>query len=347
MGKSTLFNALTKASVLAANYPFATIEPNVGIVAVPDKRLDELAKLFNATRIVPASIRFVDIAGLVAGASKGEGLGNQFLSHIRNVSVIIEVVRDFTDAQVTHVNQSIDARRDIATITTELALSDLETLNRRSSKLDKEVKANPKLKPLNDLVHKAASILDESKPLYHQLDEEELEALSDLGLLTAKPVIYAFNVDEADLINRTKLDSLSTLVSPAPSMFVCAKLESEFSALEDYDADELRESYGVKESGLEALVTLSFKTLGLQTFLTAGEKEVRAWTIKAGSNTRVAAGAIHSDMERGFIAADIVNYSDLITLGSWSAARSVGKVRTEGKDYIMQNDDVVEFKFNV
>ncbi len=347
MGKSTLFNALTKASVLAANYPFATIEPNVGIVAVPDKRLDELAKLFNATRIVPASIRFVDIAGLVAGASKGEGLGNQFLSHIRNVSVIIEVVRDFTDAQVTHVNQSIDARRDIATITTELALSDLETLNRRSSKLDKEVKANPKLKPLNDLVHKAASILDESKPLYHQLDEEELEALSDLGLLTAKPVIYAFNVDEVDLLNQAKLDSLSALVSPAPSMFICAKLESEFSALEDYDADELRESYGFRESGLEALVTLSFKTLGLQTFLTAGEKEVRAWTIKAGSSARTAAGAIHSDMERGFIAADIVNYSDLITLGSWSAARSVGKVRTEGKDYIMQNDDVVEFKFNV
>lgn len=347
VGKSTLFNSLTKASVLAANYPFATIEPNVGIVAVPDKRLDRLAKLFNTTRIVPASIRFVDIAGLVAGASKGEGLGNQFLSHIRNVSVIIEVVRDFTDTQVVHVNESIDAQRDIGTITTELALSDLETLNRRLTKLNKEIKANPKLKPVGDIVNKAISLLDDSKPLYHQLEEEDLEALSDLGLLTAKPVIYAFNVDEVDLINQAKLDSLSALVSPAPSMFICAKLESEFSTLEDYDAAELRESYGFRESGLEALVTLSFKTLGLQTFLTAGEKEVRAWTIKAGSSARTAAGAIHSDMERGFIAADIVSYSDLITLGSWSAARAVGKVRTEGRDYIMQDDDVVEFKFNV
>ncbi len=347
VGKSTLFNSLTKASVLAANYPFATIEPNVGIVAVPDKRLGRLARLFNTTKIVPASIRFVDIAGLVAGASKGEGLGNQFLSHIRNVSVIIEVVRAFTDSQVVHVNESIDAHRDISTITTELALSDLGTLTRHLAKLDKEIKANPKLKPQGEIVNKALAILDETRPLYHALSEEELESLSDLGLLTAKPIIYSFNVDEADLVNQAKLDSLSTLVSPAPSMFVCAKLESEFSALEDYDAAELRESYGVNKSGLETLVTLSFKTLGLQTFLTAGEKEVRAWTIKAGSSAKVAAGAIHSDMERGFIAADIVNYSDLISLGSWSRARAAGKVRTEGKDYIMQDDDIVEFKFNV
>ncbi|MGH7234632.1 MAG: redox-regulated ATPase YchF [Candidatus Saccharimonadales bacterium] len=347
VGKSTLFNALTKGSALAANYPFATIEPNVGIVAVPDQRLEVLAKLFKTTKIVPASVRFVDIAGLVAGASKGEGLGNQFLAHIRNVSVIVEVVRAFSDDQVTHVNNSVDANRDIDTIMTELALADLETLNRRITKLEKEVKADSKLKPLADLVSKAVGILNDGSALYQKLSTEEISEVTDLGLLTAKPVIYAFNVSESDLSDKEKQDQLAALISPAPAMFVCAKLEREFTSLEDYDASELRESYGMHESGLEELVDLSFKTLGLQTFLTAGEKEVRAWTIVAGSCAREAAGAIHSDMERGFIAADIVSYSDLISLKSWSAARSAGKVRTEGKDYVMRTDDVVEFKFNV
>lgn len=347
VGKSTLFNALTKGSALAANYPFATIEPNIGIVAVPDERLRKLAELFKTTNIVPASVRFVDIAGLVAGASKGEGLGNQFLAHIRTVSVIVEVVRAFTDDLVTHVNSSVDAKRDIDTILTELSLADLETLNRRLIKISKEAKADPKLAPLALLTQKAIQLLDNSHSLYANLLTEEIGELSDLGLLTAKPIIYVFNVDEAVLSDKARQDQLIAFVSSADAMFISAKLESELSTLEDYDASELRESYGLHKSGLETLDGLAFKTLGLQTFLTAGEKEVRAWTITAGATARKAAGTIHSDMERGFIAADIVSYPDLMALGSLSAARAAGKVRTEGKDYIMQPDDIVEFKFNV
>ena len=347
VGKSTLFNALTKGSALAANYPFATIEPNVGIVAVPDERLERLAELYKTTSIVPASIRFVDIAGLVAGASKGEGLGNQFLAHIRTISVIVEVVRAFEDDLITHVNASVDAKRDIDTILTELALADLDTLNRRMTKVAKEAKADPKLTPLVGLVQKAIDLLDSGKSLYSNLSAEEISELSDLGLLTAKPVIYVFNVDEAMLSNSARQDQLTKLAEPAEAMFISAKLESELATLEDYDAKELRESYGLHKSGLETLVGISFKTLGLQTFLTAGEKEVRAWTIPMGATAKQAAGTIHSDMERGFIAADIVSYPDLIALGSLAAARAAGKVRTEGKDYVMQPDDVVEFKFNV
>ena len=347
VGKSTLFNALTKGSALAANYPFATIEPNVGIVAVPDERLAKLAALFKTSSVVPATIRFVDIAGLVAGASKGEGLGNQFLSHIRTVSVIVEVVRAFDDDLITHVNASVDAKRDIDTILTELALADLDTLNRRLGKITKEAKANPKLASMLGLVQKAITLLDSSQSLYGNLSNEEIDELSDLGLLTAKPIIYVFNVDEAALSDSSKQDELTKLAAPHNSMSISAKLESELATLEDYDAKELRESYGIQKSGLETLVGLSFKTLGLQTFLTAGEKEVRAWTIPIASTAKQAAGTIHSDMERGFIAADIVSYPDLIQLGSLAAARAVGKVRTEGKDYIMQPDDVVEFKFNV
>ena len=347
VGKSTLFNALTKGSALAANYPFATIEPNVGIVAVPDERLAKLAALFKTTSVIPATIRFVDIAGLVAGASKGEGLGNQFLSHIRTVSVIVEVVRAFDDDLITHVNASVDAKRDIDTILTELALADLDTLNRRLSKITKEAKADPKLASMVGLVQKAITLLDSAQSIYGNLSNEEIDELSDLGLLTAKPIIYVFNVDEAALGDSSKQDELTKLAAPHNSMSISAKLESELATLEDYDAKELRESYGVQYSGLETLVGLSFKTLGLQTFLTAGEKEVRAWTIPINTTAKQAAGTIHSDMERGFIAADIVSYPDLIQLGSLAAARAVGKVRTEGKDYIMQPDDVVEFKFNV
>ena len=347
VGKSTLFNALTKGSALAANYPFATIEPNVGIVAVPDERLAKLAGLFKTTAVVPATIRFVDIAGLVAGASKGEGLGNQFLSHIRTVSVIVEVVRAFDDDLITHVNASVDAKRDIDTILTELALADLDTLNRRLGKITKEAKADPKLASMVGLVQKAITLLDSAQSLHGNLSTEEIGELSDLGLLTAKPIIYVFNVDEAALGDSSKQDELTKLAAPHNSMSISAKLESELATLEDYDAKELRESYGIQKSGLETLVGLSFKTLGLQTFLTAGEKEVRAWTIPIDTTAKQAAGTIHSDMERGFIAADIVSYPDLIQLGTLAAARAVGKVRTEGKDYIMQPDDVVEFKFNV
>jgi GTP-binding protein YchF len=347
VGKSTLFNALTKSSVLAANYPFATIEPNVGMAIVPDPRLQKLAELYGSNSIVPATVRFVDIAGLVSGASKGEGLGNQFLSHIRNVSAIVEVVRSFSDSSVTHVNSSINPKRDIDIILTELELADLETVNRRLDYLEKEVKANPKLAPKLESVKQAAQLLEEGKPVYPSLGNQTINQLGDLQLLTAKPIVYVFNVDEDSLKDQTELKHLSDLVHPAAALFIPAKLESELSNLEDYDAKELRESYGFHQSGLESLVVSTYQTLGLQSFLTAGQKEVRAWTIKQGSSASEAAGVIHGDMQRGFIAAEVVSYNDLVKTGSLTACRAQGKVRTEGKDYIMQPDDVVEFKFNV
>lgn len=347
VGKSTLFNALTKSSVLAANYPFATIEPNVGIVPVPDKRLNKLAQVYHTDKIVPATVRFVDIAGLVAGASKGEGLGNQFLSHIRGTSIIVEVVRAFSDSQVTHVSDNPNPSEDISVITTELVLADIETVGRRLPILEKEARANPKLSPQVELLKKVSSLLDEGKSLHPNLTEEELDSISDLQLLTTKPVIYVFNVDENDLSNTPRKDELVRLVSPSKALFVSAKLESELSSLDEAEAEELRESFEIKMSGLESLIGAAYDTLGLQSFLTAGEKEVRAWTIKKASTAPKAAGVIHGDFERGFIAAEIVNYHDLIEYGSISACRSAGKVRTEGKTYLMQPDDVVEFRFNV
>ncbi|MCL4357750.1 redox-regulated ATPase YchF [Patescibacteria group bacterium] len=347
VGKSTLFNALTKSTVLIANYPFATIDPNIGIALVPDPRLKQLAKLFHTSKIIPATISFVDIAGLVKGASQGEGLGNQFLSHIRNVAVIVEVVRTFADSKVAHVNQTIDPKRDIDIIATELALADIETLNRHLGQVEKEAKADPKLRPLLELIQKAYSLLENGQQLHAQLNPEELKQLSDLHLLSTKPVIYVFNVDEHNLVDREHQQSLAAMVEPSPALFISAKLEIELSTLEDYDAKELRESYGLHRSGLESLVIAAYKTLGLQSFLTAGEKEVRAWTIRSDCTAQEAAGEIHSDIQRGFIAADIVNFSDLITFGSWAACRSAGKVRTEGKNYRMQDGDVVEFRFNV
>ncbi len=346
VGKSTLFNALTGSNILAANYPFATIEPNTGIVPVPDERLAKLAAMYNTSKIVPATVTFVDIAGLVAGASEGEGLGNQFLSHIRSTNMIVQVVRAFEEPNVTHVDDKHDPAKDIETINTELVLADLQTVSKRLPKFEKEVRANPKLRPVLEAYQQVNTFLDTGHPLW-QHPEIDKDKLADLQLLTCKPIIYLFNVDEAGLNDNEKRASLSQLVAPAQALFVCAKLESELKDLDQADAAELLESYGQAQSGLVQLINGTYQTLGLQSFLTAGEKEVRAWTIPKGSTAPQAAGAIHSDFERGFIAADIVSYDDLITAGSLPAARSAGKVRTEGKTYVMRPNDVVEFKFNV
>ena len=346
VGKSTLFNVLTGSNILAANYPFATIEPNTGIVPIPDVRLTELADMYHAQKIVPATVTFVDIAGLVAGASQGEGLGNQFLSHIRTCNAIVQVVRAFTDTNVVHVDNDVSPQKDIDVINTELVLADLQTVGRRLPKFEKEVRANPKLKPVLDTLQRAKALLDDGKPL-SSVDDLELEHLTDLQLITAKPVIYVFNVDEEGLGDRTHCQELAKLVAPAQSLFVCAKLESELQGLDESDASELLASYGQSESGLVQLIHAAYDTLGLQSYLTAGEKEVRAWTIPQGATAPQAAGVIHGDFERGFIAAQIVDYTDLITAGSEAAAKSAGKIRTEGKTYIMRPNDVVEFRFNV
>ncbi len=346
VGKSTLFNALTDNNILAANYPFATIEPNTGIVPVPDPRLARLGALYHTQKIVPATVTFVDIAGLVAGASKGEGLGNQFLSHIRGCNAVVQVVRAFQDDSVVHVDNEVDPQKDIDVINTELVLADLQTVEKRLPKFEKEARANPKLKPIADTLQKVHDILDEGKPL-SSADGINLAHIADLQLITAKPVIYLFNVDEAGLQDNARTQALAALVAPAQSLFVCAKLESELRGLDEADAAELLESYGQKESGLAQLIHAAYETLGLQSYLTAGEKEVRAWTIKKGASAPEAAGVIHGDFERGFIAAQIVDYRDLIAAGSEAAAKSAGKIRTEGKDYLMQPDDVVEFRFNV
>lgn len=346
VGKSTLFNALTDSNVLAANYPFATIEPNIGIVPVPDSRLNKLAEMYKTEKIIPASIRFVDIAGLVAGASKGEGLGNQFLSHIRACSAIIQVVRAFNDSNVTHVDNDHNPQKDIDVINTELVLADLQTIEKRLPRLEKEVKANPKLQPLLECLNQARNSLDEGKPLW-STPEINTKDLRDLMLITSKSVIYVFNVDEEALSNEESMEKLRQLVSPADALFICAKLEDELKSLEDYDRVELLESYGQKESGLTQLIKSAYNSLGLQSYLTAGEKEVRAWTIHSNDTAPQAAGVIHGDFERGFIAAQIVDYNDLIEAGSEAGAKAAGKMRTEGKDYVMQPDDVVEFRFNV
>jgi hypothetical protein len=346
VGKSTLFNALTDSNVLAANYPFATIEPNIGIVPVPDERLNKLAELYKTEKIVPATIQFVDIAGLVSGASKGEGLGNKFLSHIRSCSAIIEVVRAFSDSNVTHVDNDHNPAKDIDVINTELILADLQTVEKRLPRLEKETKSNPKLKPLLDNLVAAHRSLDDGKPLW-STPEIDTAGLQDLMLITAKPIIYVFNVDDVTLGDEDAKEKLRQLVNPADSLFICAKLEDELKSLDGYDRIELLESYGQDESGLTQLIKAAYHSLGLQSYLTAGEQEVRAWTIPKSATAPQAAGVIHGDFERGFIAAQIVNYHDLIEAGSEPAARSAGKIRTEGKDYIMQPDDVVEFRFNV
>jgi ribosome-binding ATPase len=346
VGKSTLFNALTDGSALAANYPFATIEPNTGIVPVPDERLTKLADLYHTKKIVPATVTFVDVAGLVAGASNGEGLGNQFLSHIRGCNAIVQVVRAFSDDNVTHVDNEHEPKKDIDVINTELVLADLQTVERRLPKFEKEARANPKLKPELETLQAAHAFLDEGKPLWDQADINR-EHLADLFLITVKPIIYVFNVDETGLNANEKQESLKNLAAPATGLFICAKLEDELRGLDEPDRAELLESYGQKESGLIQLINAAYDTLGLQSYLTAGEKEVRAWTIPKGSTAPKAAGVIHGDFEAGFIAAQIINYHDLIEAGSETAAKAAGKIRTEGKTYVMRPDDIVEFRFNV
>lgn len=343
VGKSTLFNALTDSNILAANYPFATIEPNTGIVPIPDPRLKALSEMYNNAPVKPATVTFVDIAGLVAGASKGEGLGNQFLANIRTTNAIAHVVRAFSDTNVLHVDEEHDPKKDIDVINTELILADLQTVEKRLPRLEKEARANPKLIPLRDKLQAINKELNDGKPAYGH----DFEGLEDLQLLTMKPVIYVFNVDEQDLTDEAKQKKLQNLVAPAQSIFVCAKLEHELLGLDELDREELLASYGVQEAGLGQLIHAAYDTLGLQSYLTAGDKEVRAWTIPKGSTAPQAAGVIHGDFERGFIAAQVVDYNDLTASGSETAAKSAGKVRTEGKDYIMQPDDIVEFRFNI
>ncbi|HEX5456380.1 MAG TPA: redox-regulated ATPase YchF [Candidatus Saccharimonadales bacterium] len=347
VGKSTLFNALTGNAILAANYPFATIEPNTGIVPVPDPRLDKLAEMYGSKKIIPATVTFVDIAGLVAGASEGEGLGNQFLSHIRSCNAICHVVRAFEDNNVQHVDETHNPKKDIETINTELMLADLQTVDKRLSKIEKEAKANPKIRPIAEEMQKARHILDSGTPLNHCLDKLEPKLLDDLQLITMKPVIYLFNVDEDTLADEKKQAGLQALVGSAETVFVCAKLEEELKGLSSDEAEELLQTYGVSEKGLDKVIHSAYAALGLQSFLTAGEKETRAWTIGKGSTAPQAAGVIHSDFERGFIAAQVIDYDELIRAGSETAAKAAGKVRTEGKDYVMQPGDVVEFRFNV
>jgi GTP-binding protein YchF len=347
VGKSTLFNALTDSNILAANYPFATIEPNTGIVPIPDQRLQELSKLYDNAPIKPATVTFVDIAGLVAGASKGEGLGNQFLANIRTTNAIAHVVRAFDDPNVTHVDEAHDPKKDIDVINTELVLADLQTVEKRLPRLDKESRANPKLKPLLEKLQAIHATLNDGQPVYDKHEAKDFEGLEDLQLLTMKPVIYVFNVDEAGLSDENRQKELANMVAPARAIFVCAKLEHELLGLDEVDRQEMLASYGVREAGLEQLIHAAYDTLGLQSYLTAGEKEVRAWTVKKGSTAPQAAGVIHGDFERGFIAAQVVDYKDLVAAGSETAAKSAGKVRTEGKDYVMKPDDVVEFRFNV
>lgn len=346
VGKSTLFNALTDAEALAANYPFATIEPNTGIVPVPDARLSVLQKMYSADKLIPATITFVDIAGLVAGASKGEGLGNKFLANIRQCDAIVHVVRAFENDDIVHVADRIHPRDDIDIINTELILADLQTIEARIPKLAKEAKADPSKRGVSDYLSELKTSLEAGTPL-SALPSLDNEKIYDLHLLTAKPVIYVFNVDEETLSNDAKKVELTSLVAPAQTVFVCAKLEEELKGLDEADAVELLESYGVNEPGLLQLIHAAYDTLGLQSYLTAGPKEVRAWTIRKGSTAPQAAGVIHTDFERGFIAASVVDYDDLTSAGSEAAAKSAGKLRTEGKDYVMQPGDVVEFRFNV
>ena len=346
VGKSTLFNALTKNDVLAANYPFATIEPNVGVVELPDPRLKVLAGIFGSERILPATVSFVDIAGIVKGASEGEGLGNQFLANIREADAIAEVVRGFSDSDVVHVAGEVNPASDLETITTELALADLQSLEKAIPRLEKEVRGKKTEPAVLDAALAAQTALNSGTPL-SAAKGLDLAALKELGLLTAKPIIYVFNVDEEVLRDAARRSELEALVAPAHAVFLDAKIESELKDLDPADAAELLESTGQTESGLDQLARIGFDTLGLQTYLTAGPKESRAWTIHKGDKAPQAAGVIHTDFERGFIKAEIVSFDDLVATGSIAEARAKGKARIEGKDYVMHDGDVVEFRFNV
>ncbi|MBB5807669.1 GTP-binding protein YchF [Saccharothrix ecbatanensis] len=347
VGKSTLFNALTRNDVLAANYPFATIEPNVGVVSLPDDRLGRLAEIFASEREVPAVVSFVDIAGIVKGASEGAGLGNKFLANIREANAICQVIRVFDDSDVVHVDGRVDPVSDIETINTELILADLQTLEKAVPRLEKEARTQKDRRPALEAAQKARDILDGGRTLFSAQSEVDGSLLRELSLLTSKPFLYVFNADEAVLTDEAKLKELRELVAPADAVFLDAKVEAELLELDEESARELLESIGQHEPGLSALARAGFHTLGLQTYLTAGPKEARAWTIPKGATAPQAAGVIHTDFERGFIKAEVVSFADLVEAGSMSAAKSAGKVRIEGKDYVMVDGDVVEFRFNV
>jgi ribosome-binding ATPase len=342
VGKSTLFNALTRNNVVAANYPFATIEPNEGVVSLPDPRLAKLAELFGSERIVAAPVTFVDIAGLVRGASEGAGLGNKFLAHIRECDAICQVVRVFSDDDVTHVTGQVDPKSDIEVIDTELILADLQTLERALPRLEKEARNNKERKPVYEAALAAQEVLDSGTTLFAA--SVDASVLRELNLLTTKPFLYVFNADEAVLTDAARVAELRELIAPADAVFLDAAIESELAELDDESAAELLESIGQTERGLDALARAGFHTLKLQTFLTAGPKEARAWVIHQGDTAPKAAGVIHSDFEKGFIKAEIVSYDDLIAAGSMAAAKAAGKVRMEGKDYVMADGDVVEFR---
>ena len=345
VGKSTLFNALTKNDVLAANYPFATIEPNVGVVNLPDPRLTKLAEVFGSERILPAPVSFVDIAGIVRGASEGEGLGNKFLANIREADAIAQVVRGFVDDDVVHVEGGVNPQNDLETINAELQLADLETIEKAITRYEKEVRG----RKLDPSVLEAAVAARDALQRGELLSAANLDLapIRELGLLTAKPFIFVFNVDETILTDAARKAELEALVAPAKAVFLDAKIESELIDLDPEDAAELLASTGQDESGLDQLARIGFDTLGLQTYLTAGPKEARAWTIGKGWKAPQAAGVIHTDFEKGFIKAEVIGFEDLIETGSVAAARAAGKARLEGKDYVMQDGDVVEFRFNV
>ncbi|MER6121734.1 redox-regulated ATPase YchF [Streptomyces sp. NPDC001795] len=350
VGKSTLFNALTKNDVLAANYPFATIEPNVGVVGVPDARLTKLAEIFGSQRILPATVDFVDIAGIVRGASEGEGLGNKFLANIRESDAICQVIRAFKDENVVHVDGKVSPKDDIETINTELILADLQTIEKVLPRLQKESRIKKDVAPKVKAVEEAKEILEKGDTLFaHGIVQgsERAEPLHDLHLLTTKPFLYVFNVDEDELMDDAFKDEQRALVAPAEAIFLNAKLEQDLAELDEDEALELLESVGQHEPGLATLARVGFDTLGLQTYLTAGPKESRAWTIKKGASAPEAAGVIHTDFQKGFIKAEVISFGDLVDTGSVAEARAKGKARMEGKEYVMQDGDVVEFRFNV
>jgi len=346
VGKSTLFNALTRAQVLAANYPFATIEPNVGVVPLPDPRLEKLAEIFGSERILPATVSFVDIAGIVKGASEGEGLGNKFLANIREADAICQVTRAFADPDVVHVSGQVNPEDDIEIITTELVLADLQTLENAIPRLEKEVRGKKTEPEVLDAAKRALAVLETGKTLFAAglADDEHVRALQ---LMTAKPFIYVFNTDDEGLADTAMQERLRALVAPADAIFLDAKFESELVELDEDEAREMLEANGQTESGLDQLARVGFHTLGLQTYLTAGPKESRAWTIRRGWTAPQAAGVIHTDFQKGFIKAEVISFEDLVEAGSVAAARAAGKARVEGKDYVMADGDVVEFRFNV
>lgn len=345
-GKSTLFNALTKNDVLAANYPFATIEPNVGVVGVPDARLGKLAELYDSAKVIPATVQFVDIAGIVRGASEGEGLGNKFLSHIRESDAICQVTRVFRDDDVTHVDGKVSPADDISTIQTELILADLQTVEKAIPRLEKEARLKKESAVVLEAVRAAQKHLEAGTPII--ATDVDRDAIRELMLMTAKPYLFVFNCDADELVDEPLKQQMRDLVAPAEAIFLDAKFEAELVELGDEDeAREMLSEMGIDEPGLDVLARVGFDTLGLQTYLTAGPKESRAWTIKRGATAPEAAGVIHTDFQRGFIKAEIVSYADLMEAGTMTAARAAGKVRMEGKDYIMQDGDVVEFRFNV